>query len=179
MTKQYQHPVTHSTISTCKTLSPSRVNPASSICRSTSLNQSDRDFSMALPKVGQTRCCKCSLSCVFCVWNEPVNAFCITDWALLSANLDFIYLDPVLSHHLDGQRDALIGKSLLSFIHPDEVASAQDDLRKVIESKALHGSVTRYVPTHATCASPIKRRCSSSIQRTLLAAFASPPLTWP
>lgn len=67
------------------------------------------------------------------------------DWALLSSDLQFIYLDPVLASHLDEQADALVGKSLLSFVHPDEQASAKHDLGSVLESRTLHGSVTRCV----------------------------------
>ncbi|KAG6844124.1 hypothetical protein H0H87_009611 [Tephrocybe sp. NHM501043] len=73
------------------------------------------------PKVGQTRCY----------------------WALLSADLDFIYLDPVLQAHLAEQALLLKARSLLSFVHPDEQASAKIDLGGVLESRTLHGSVTR------------------------------------
>ncbi|KAF8656860.1 hypothetical protein AX16_002407 [Volvariella volvacea WC 439] len=76
---------------------------------------------VTLPKVGQTRCY----------------------WALLSSDLQFIYLDPVLASHLEQQADLLVGKSLLSFVHPEEQASAKQDLGSVLESKTLHGSVTR------------------------------------
>ncbi|PPQ76479.1 hypothetical protein CVT26_012554 [Gymnopilus dilepis] len=76
---------------------------------------------VSLPKVGQTRCY----------------------WALLSADLQFIYLDPVLASHLEDQAEELYGKSLLSFVHPDEQASAKHDLGSVLESRTLHGSVTR------------------------------------
>ncbi|KAH9959602.1 hypothetical protein BC827DRAFT_493301 [Russula dissimulans] len=74
-----------------------------------------------LPKVGETRCY----------------------WTLLSADLHFVYLDPVLSYHLVDQADLLIGQSLFKFVHPDEQASAKNDLGNVLKSKALHGSVTR------------------------------------
>ncbi|KAH7930191.1 hypothetical protein BV22DRAFT_1028706 [Leucogyrophana mollusca] len=74
-----------------------------------------------LPKVGETRCY----------------------WALLSSELDYIYLDPVLASHLEDQADLLIGKSLLSFVHPEEQASAQVDLREALEKRTMHGSVTR------------------------------------
>ncbi|KAF8071733.1 hypothetical protein FPV67DRAFT_1667202 [Lyophyllum atratum] len=77
--------------------------------------------SVNLPKVGQTRCY----------------------WALLSSELQFIYLDPVLQSHLEEQAELLVGKSLLSFVHPDEQASAKNDLGGVLESRTLHGSVTR------------------------------------
>ncbi|KAJ7284933.1 hypothetical protein C8J57DRAFT_704389 [Mycena rebaudengoi] len=64
-------------------------------------------------------------------------------WALLSADLQFIYLDPVLANHLGAQAEELVGKSLLTFVHPDEQASAKQDLGSVLESRTLHGSVTR------------------------------------
>ncbi|KAG5647397.1 hypothetical protein DXG03_000467 [Asterophora parasitica] len=79
------------------------------------------DHPAALPKLGGTRCY----------------------WALLSSELQFIYLDPVLQSHLEAQAELLVGKSLLSFVHPDEVASAKIDLGGVLESRTLHGSVTR------------------------------------
>jgi hypothetical protein len=69
--------------------------------------------------------------------------FC-PDWTLLSADLNFVYLDPVLSYHLVDQADLLIGQSLLKFVHPDEQASAKNDLGNVLKTKAMHGSVTRY-----------------------------------
>lgn len=89
-----------------------------------------------LPKLGQTRCC---------AYLSPTidHHSPSTDWALLSADLQFIYLDPVLAYHLDAQADLLVGKSLLSFVHPDEQASAKADLKNVLESRTLHGSVTR------------------------------------
>ncbi|KAF8269555.1 hypothetical protein EI94DRAFT_1724967 [Lactarius quietus] len=74
-----------------------------------------------LPKVGETRCY----------------------WTLLSSDLHFVYLDPVLSYHLVDQADLLIGRSLLEFVHPDEQTSAKNDLGNVLSTKALHGSVTR------------------------------------
>ncbi|KDQ24660.1 hypothetical protein PLEOSDRAFT_1113890 [Pleurotus ostreatus PC15] len=77
--------------------------------------------SAPLPKVGQTRCY----------------------WALLTSELQFIYLDPVLASHLEEQASVLIGKSLISFVHPDEQASAKHDLGDVLQNRTLHGSVTR------------------------------------
>ncbi|KIK63123.1 hypothetical protein GYMLUDRAFT_259868 [Collybiopsis luxurians FD-317 M1] len=64
-------------------------------------------------------------------------------WALLSADLQFIYLGPVLQLHLQEQASQLVGKSLLQFVHPDEQATAQRDLGGVLQSKTLHGSITR------------------------------------
>jgi hypothetical protein len=51
----------------------------------------------------------------------------------------------VLTSHLAEQADSLVGKSLLAFVHPDEQASAKHDLGSVLESKTVHGSVTRCV----------------------------------
>jgi len=65
---------------------------------------------------------------------------------MLSTDLQFIYLDPVLASHLEDQAELLVGKSLLSFVHPDEQASANQDLGSVLQSRTLHGSVTRYLP---------------------------------
>ena len=66
-------------------------------------------------------------------------------WTLLSTNLNFIYLDPVLASHLGEQRDVLVGKPLLTFVHPDEVHNAKADLGDMLHSKTLHGTVTRHV----------------------------------
>lgn len=96
-----------------------------------------------LPKLGQTRCCTSLLYTIDLCSPFP-------DWALLSADLQFIYLDPVLAYHLDAQADLLVGKSLLSFVHPDEQASAKTDLRSVLESRTLHGSVTRCAIFHSS-----------------------------
>ncbi|KAG6374487.1 hypothetical protein JVT61DRAFT_4530 [Boletus reticuloceps] len=75
----------------------------------------------ALPKIGETRCY----------------------WSLLSSDLHFIYLDPVLASHLDDQADLLIGKSLLHFVHPNEKDSARADLTEALEQRTMHGTVTR------------------------------------
>lgn len=72
--------------------------------------------------------------------------FLFIDWALLTPDLNFLYLDPVLQSHLQEQAELLIGKSLITFVHPDEQASAKEDLGGVLDSRTLHGSVTRYVP---------------------------------
>ncbi|KAI9000584.1 hypothetical protein BD414DRAFT_405786 [Trametes punicea] len=81
---------------------------------------SDRS-TIGLPKVGETRCY----------------------WTLLTYDLTFLYLDPVLASHLGEQADLLVGRSLLDYVHPDEQASAKVDLGAVLQSKTLHGSVTR------------------------------------
>ncbi|KAF8149847.1 hypothetical protein B0H34DRAFT_666911 [Crassisporium funariophilum] len=96
-----------------------------------------------LPKVGQTRCY----------------------WAMLSSDLQFIYLDPVLASHLEEQAEVLVGKSLLSFVHPDEQASAKQDLGGVLESRTLHGSVTR-----------VRFSRLSKVRRQL--GYEGPPPNW-
>lgn len=68
-----------------------------------------------------------------------------SDWCLLTPELRFMYLDPVLTSHLEEQADVLLGRSILEFVHPDERHSAEHDLGGVLESKAIQGSVTRYV----------------------------------
>ena len=73
----------------------------------------------------------------------PLTTVVIPDWALLASDLTFLYLDPVLAAHLGEQADLLVGKSLLTYVHPDEQASARVDLGGVLESRTLHGSVTR------------------------------------
>jgi hypothetical protein len=99
-----------------------------------------------LPKVGETRCCAWSndrVSIILHIYPD-FHPFSL-DWSLLSSDLQFIYMDPVFASHLEDQADALVGKSLLAFIHPDEQASAKHDLGNVLESRTLHGSVTRSV----------------------------------
>ncbi|KAJ3983949.1 hypothetical protein F5890DRAFT_1554489 [Lentinula detonsa] len=61
-------------------------------------------------------------------------------WALLSADLEFMYVDPVMQSDLGG---TVVGRSLLEFVHPDEQTTAQLDLRLVLESKIVHGSITQ------------------------------------
>lgn len=65
------------------------------------------------------------------------------DWALLSPDLEFLYIDPVFRSHLGPQADPIIRTRLLDFVHPDEYATAQQDLGKVLDNHILHGSVTR------------------------------------
>jgi hypothetical protein len=99
-----------------------------------------------VPKVGETRCCALSNDrlLIIPVLTHPSLSFS-PDWALLSSDLQFIYMDPIFTAHLEEQADALIGKSLLAFIHPDEQASAKHDLGNVVNSRTLHGSFTRCV----------------------------------
>ncbi|KAF8557421.1 hypothetical protein OG21DRAFT_1475512 [Imleria badia] len=96
-----------------------------------------------LPRVGETRCY----------------------WSLLSSDLHFIYLDPVLASHLDDQAEFLIGKSLLNFVHPEEQASAKADLTEALEHRTMHGTVTRV------------RYCRLSRVRRLL-GYAGPLPQW-
>lgn len=78
------------------------------------------------------------------------------DWALLSApvadqtgasppidDLHFVYLDPVLQYHLEDQALSMVGTSFFDYVHPEEKERASDDMRKIVESRTLFGSVTR------------------------------------
>ncbi|KAG9013883.1 hypothetical protein FRB94_004263 [Tulasnella sp. JGI-2019a] len=73
------------------------------------------------PRLGQTRCY----------------------WTVLSAQLTFMYLDPTLQLHMSRQGPLMAGRSILDFVHPDEVASARRDLSRVSQNKEINGSVTR------------------------------------
>lgn len=107
-----------------------------------------------------------------------------TDWALLNTQLNFVYLDPVLASHLQEQADLLIGRSLLAFVHPDEQASAEQDLGGVLDSRTLHGSVTRYVQSLSDC-SPCRSLARSlnsflfSSRSRSCAASSSCSSSWP
>ena len=103
-----------------------------------------------MPKVGGTRCCALSNDRLSIIPRPHPSPSFSPDWALLSSDLQFIYMDPVFTAHLEEQADALAGKSLFDFIHPDEQASAKHDLGTVIDSRTLHGSVTRCVLSSIT-----------------------------
>ncbi|KAI0314615.1 hypothetical protein OF83DRAFT_1174600 [Amylostereum chailletii] len=111
-----------------------------------------------LPKLGETRCCeshrfrslldrphaRARPLIISPLKSLPIPLF--PDWSLLSADLRFIYLDPVLAHHLADQADLLIGQPLIKFVHPEEQATANRDLGNVLDSPTpdgLIGSVTR------------------------------------
>ncbi|KAG6332757.1 hypothetical protein ID866_6331 [Astraeus odoratus] len=97
-----------------------------------------------LHKPGETRCFRAPPDHYDSVAAETLTDNPgITDWSLLSSDLSFIYLDPVLASHLEDQAPLLIGKSLLHFVHPDEQESARNDLTDALERKTMHGSVTR------------------------------------
>ena len=68
-----------------------------------------------------------------------------TDWTLLSSSLRFLYLDPVLQYHLQEQAPALIGRSIIDLVHPDEQHAAQRDLSDVLQTGNLDGTLTRFV----------------------------------
>lgn len=101
----------------------------------------------------------------------------------MSSELQFIYLDPVLASHLDEQAELLVGKSLLSFVHPDEQASAKQDLGSVLESRTLHGSVTRCVSSvlrleraRLTFSTRVRFSRLSKVRRQL--GYEGPPAPW-
>ena len=65
------------------------------------------------------------------------------DWSLLSSDLKFLYVDPILCTHLEDQASEIFGRSILDFVHPEERDTARNDLNNVVEQRGLHGSVTR------------------------------------
>ena len=153
-----------------------------------------------LPKIGETRCCTSFNSYTRFILNPPplplgrtsdhpvfrhstlsgpfVLILHPSDWSLLSSDLRFIYLDPVLASHLEDQAELLIGKSLLNFVHPEEQASARADLAEALEHRTMHGTVTRSVSLPLT-ASPYTK---PFYQGQILPPFEGPPpprLYWP
>ncbi|KAG8763654.1 hypothetical protein FRC11_014631 [Ceratobasidium sp. 423] len=76
---------------------------------------------------------------------HPVPAFGRTRcyWSLLDSELKYLYLDPTCFVHMGEQAEKIIGTCLLEYVHPDEHKSARADLRKVLDSRTLDGSVTR------------------------------------
>lgn len=66
-----------------------------------------------------------------------------TDWALLSSQLSFMFLDPTLQLHMSLEGPTLAGRSILDFVHPDEVVSARRDLLRTARHKEINGSVTK------------------------------------
>ncbi|GAA5864226.1 hypothetical protein JCM8547_001299 [Rhodosporidiobolus lusitaniae] len=70
-------------------------------------------------------------------------------WTLLSPSLEFVFLDPVLEHHLGEWAAKLVGTNLLDWVHPDEREQLREDLLpreeevSGVESVGVFGSVTR------------------------------------
>ncbi|KAI8148296.1 hypothetical protein BJV82DRAFT_261764 [Fennellomyces sp. T-0311] len=62
-------------------------------------------------------------------------------WSLLdNASLHVIYASPAIANDM---RSFMMQRSLLDLMHPDEVELARLDLARFVQSKSLHGSVTR------------------------------------
>ncbi|GAB1525103.1 hypothetical protein RhiTH_008260 [Rhizoctonia solani] len=76
---------------------------------------------------------------------HPVPAYGRTRcyWNLLDSDLRYLYLDPTCFVHMGAEAEKVIGTCLLDYVHPDEQQSARADLRNVLDSRTLHGSVTR------------------------------------
>ncbi|KAI0033555.1 hypothetical protein K488DRAFT_69807 [Vararia minispora EC-137] len=124
-----------------------------------------------VPTVGQTRCY----------------------WTLVSSALTFVYLDPVLAHHLQDQAELLIGKSIIDFVHQDEQQSAQRDLTEVFHSGNLDGTLTRQAspshppstPVHLTesaflaSPTPLRMRFSRLSRVRRLLGYRGPLPHWP
>jgi hypothetical protein len=61
-------------------------------------------------------------------------------WALLSPSLHFVFLDPVLETHLQGQREGFLGSCLFDYVHPGEEASMRGDLLRGINGGGVEGA---------------------------------------
>ena len=70
-------------------------------------------------------------------------------WTILSPSLDYVYLDPLLEHHLGEHAQQFLGSNLLDFVHPDERDQLAEDLLPKpdriagVETAGVFGSVTR------------------------------------
>lgn len=60
-----------------------------------------------------------------------------------SSSPTFLYLDPVFAKHMGAQAEAMLGTSFFDYIHPEEKARAEVDMRNIIDSRTLFGSVSR------------------------------------
>ena len=84
-------------------------------------------------------------------------------------------LDPVLHYHLQEQAPLILSKTLLDFVHPDEQASARNDLKGALKDEALHGSVTRRVNPAPHHHPPFNSNLLGSLQPpTVYVIHASP-----
>ncbi|GAA5891597.1 hypothetical protein JCM6882_004523 [Rhodosporidiobolus microsporus] len=78
-------------------------------------------------------------------------------WVVLSPALEFVFLDPIMQHHLGEWGDKLVGTSLLDWVHPEDreqlgvdllpAAEGQEGVAEGqvggVESGGVFGSVTR------------------------------------
>ncbi|UZJ55929.1 hypothetical protein CBS101457_005249 [Exobasidium rhododendri] len=74
----------------------------------------------------------------------PVKERC--SWAILSTTtkrLSFMYVDPTFSRNLSSEACAIVGTSFFDYIHPEERDRAEIDMKNIIDSRTLFGSVTR------------------------------------
>lgn len=73
-------------------------------------------------------------------------SFFLPGWAILSTmseRLDFLYVDPVFSRHLSSKSNDILGSSFFDYIHPAEEERTRVDMKNIIGSRTLFGSVTR------------------------------------
>lgn len=47
---------------------------------------------------------------------------------------------------MGSEAQKMVGTSFFDYVHPDEKERACDDMRKIVDSRTLFGSVTRCVP---------------------------------
>lgn len=61
----------------------------------------------------------------------------------MSERLDFLYVDPMFGKHLSSQSSDILGTSFFDYIHPEEEERTRIDMKNIIGSRTLFGSVTR------------------------------------
>ncbi|GAA5825820.1 hypothetical protein JCM11251_000014 [Rhodosporidiobolus azoricus] len=73
-------------------------------------------------------------------------------WVVLSPRLDFVFLDPIMQHHMGEWVENFIGTNLLDWVHPEDRVQLGSDLLpaeegaeeiKGVEANGVFGSVTR------------------------------------
>lgn len=55
----------------------------------------------------------------------------------------FVFLDPIFAKHIGTGAETMLGTSFFDYIHPEEKARAEQDMRNIVDSKTLFGSVSR------------------------------------
>lgn len=83
------------------------------------------------------------LSKTRCYWAVLSTAPASSPMSSPDSSPTFLYLDPVFAKHMGAQAEAMLGTSFFDYIHPEEKARAEVDMRNIIDSRTLFGSVSR------------------------------------